>query len=357
MGSTADNGQIIQYQGPAASYRVLIVDDEDVVCMVLREALQEEFSLAVVDDAEKAIPYLVQAPPHVLVVDKNLPGISGLELLRQAKSLHPDLEVIVITGYASLESSLEAMRQGAYDYLLKPFDDISILVEKVRRAGEKTELARERRQLFDQVLASNRELQKAHQAIKRSYIQTLTSMITALEARDAYTRGHSERVARLTEAIARAMGLRGARLDNLVDAARLHDIGKIGIREQVLNKPGRLTAEEYEHIKQHPEIGARIIGQMEAYAELVPFIRHHHERIDGKGYPQGLSGNEIPLEARIIAVADTFDAMTSARPYRKPRELGTALRVMRECAGTQLDAEMVKIFLSIQPTLEPQPGS
>lgn len=351
MGAAANSERIIQYQGPEASYRVLIVDDEEVVCMVLREALQDEFSLAVVDDAEQAIPYLVQAPPHVLVADKNLPGISGLELLRQAKSLHPDLEVIIITGYASLESSLEAMRQGAYDYLLKPFDDISILVEKVRRAGEKTELARERRQLFDQVLASNRELQKAQQAIKRSYIQTLASMITALEARDAYTRGHSERVARLTEAMGKQMGIKGYKLDNLVDAARLHDIGKIGIREQVLNKPGKLTDEEYQHIKQHPEIGAHIIGQMDAYSELVPAIRHHHERVDGRGYPQGLRGNDIPLEARIIAVADTFDAMTSVRPYRSPRQLGQALKVMRECAGTQLDAKLVKLFLSLQPAL------
>ncbi|RME21197.1 MAG: response regulator [Deltaproteobacteria bacterium] len=350
--SGQDRKPQVQYEGPAGAYRVLVVDDEDVVCMVIKEALKAEFDIAFVDSAEKAIPYLLQAPPHVLVADKNLPGISGIELLRQSKSLHPELEVIIITGYASMESSIEAMRQGAYDYILKPFDDISILVEKVRRACQKTELARERNKLFDQVLASNRELQKAQQLLKQSYLEALSGMIAALEARDAYTRGHSERVARLCNKIGLAMGLSRIQLDRLVNGARLHDIGKIGIREDVLNKPGRLTAEEYEHIKKHPEIGAMIVAKIQAFEDYLPVVRHHHERLDGTGYPDGLSGKQIPLEARIVAVADTFDAMTSARPYRSPRTIAHALQVLREVAGTQLDAEVVRVFLQIQPSLE-----
>jgi putative two-component system response regulator len=339
------------YKGPQGTSRVLIVDDEEVVCLVLQEALSDDFALAVVKSGEEAVPFIVSNPPDILIVDKNLPGMSGLDLLKQAKELHPETEVIIITGYASLESSIEAMRLGAYDYVLKPFDNIGIVIEKVRRAGEKYELTIERRQLMEQVLASNHELMAAQERLTRAYLQTLTSMITALEARDSYTRGHSDRVASYTELIAKKMGLGGETLVNLVDGARLHDLGKMGIREDILNKKGKLTKEEYEHIQAHPDIGAEIIGQMDAYKHLVPMIRHHHERFDGSGYPSGLKGEQIPIEARIISVADTFDAMTSTRSYRSARTTGEAIRIIREVAGTQLDPAPVGAFLMAQANL------
>jgi putative two-component system response regulator len=337
----------VRYQGNAGSYRVLVVDDEEVVRLVLGELLQPEFLLALLPDAESVVPFLLHAPPHVIVLDKNLPGFSGLELLQQVKALSPLTEVIIITGYASLDSALEALRLGAYDYLLKPFDNLDIVMEKVRRAAEKAELAHERQSLLDQVLASNRELQLAHEMLKRSYLQTLSSMISALEARDAYTRGHSDRVAALSEKLGRAMGYQNEKLNTLVDAARLHDLGKIGIREQVLNKKSRLTDQEYEHIKRHPDIGADIVAHIEAYQQLVPIIRHHHERFDGLGYPQKLRGEQIPHAARIIAVADTYDAITSTRPYRQPRSPGEALKVIREEAGRQFDPQIAAVFLRL----------
>ncbi|MBW1808631.1 MAG: response regulator [Deltaproteobacteria bacterium] len=348
--------QVRKYIGPAGTSRVLIVDDEDVVCLVLKETLAEDFALAVVNSAEEAVPYLVNNPPDVMVVDKNLPGMSGIQLLKQVKQLNPETEVIVITGYASLESSIEALREGAYDYLVKPFDDLIIVNEKVIKAAEKHELTSERRQLMEQILASNSELRQAHEQLSNAYLQTLTSMITALEARDAYTRGHSDRVAEYSELIARQLGIGGDHLRNLVDGARLHDVGKIGIREQVLNKTGKLTDEEYEHIKTHPSIGAEIIGQMEAYAHLVPMIKHHHERFDGRGYPDGSAGDEIPFDARIIAVADTFDAMTSERSYRKPRPYGDAIRIIREVSGSQLDPTAVGAFLIAQSKVQLDKG-
>lgn len=345
-------GARASYQGPAGTNRILIVDDEEVMLMLLRDVLGGEFCLVAVQTAEQAVPYLVHDPPDVVVVDKNLPGGSGLDLLKQAKALHPEVEVILITGYASLESAVEALRLGAYDYLIKPFDDIAIVLEKVRLAAEKKELSSERRQLMDQVMAANEELRAAQQRLQQGYLQTLTSMITALEARDAYTRGHSDRVAEFSAKIGKEMGLQGERYRNLVDGARLHDIGKIGIREEILNKSGRLTKEEFEHIQQHPDIGARILGEMEAYRHLVPMLRHHHERFDGKGYPDGLAGEDIPLEARIIAVADTFDAMTSKRPYREPRTTGEAIGIIREVAGSQLDPTAVGAFLMLQARLD-----
>ena len=340
------------YKGPEGTYKVLVVDDEEVIRLLIHDALMNDFSIAMVDSAEDAVPYMVHHPPDVLLLDKNLPGMSGIDLLRQSKALQPESEVIVITGYASLDSSIEALRLGAYDYLIKPFDDVEIVVEKVRRAGEKKDLARERRELNDQVMAANKELRSAHDRLKKSYIQTLSSMITALEARDSYTRGHSDRVADYTAMIGKAMGITGESFNNLVDGARLHDIGKIGIRETVLHKTSALTDEEYAHIKTHPSIGADIIGKMEAYRHLVPMVRHHHERFDGRGYPDGLAGKDIPLQARIIAVADSFDAMTSERPYRKTRSPNEALKEIREVAGAQLDSMVVKTFLSIQAQLD-----
>jgi response regulator RpfG family c-di-GMP phosphodiesterase len=342
------------YKGIAGTNRVLVVDDEEIIQIVLQNVLSEEYSLAVVASGEEALGLLNRETPDVVLVDKNLPGMSGIDLLRRIKEEHAETEVIVITGYASLESAIEAMRFGAYDYLLKPFEDIGLVVEKVRRAAQKREMAAERRHLMDQILASNQELMAAQDRLQRSYLQTLTVMITALEARDAYTRGHSDRVAAYTEAIGRELGLSPAVMTNLVDGARLHDLGKIGIREEVLNKTGKLTDEEYEHIKTHPGIGAEIVGKMEAYQHLVPMIRFHHERIDGKGYPDGLAQDRIPMEARIIAVADTFDAMTSQRPYRAPRPLSDALRIVREVAGTQLDPKMVGAFLATQARLATQ---
>jgi response regulator RpfG family c-di-GMP phosphodiesterase len=351
LGSDQPNSS--PYIGPEGRSSVLIVDDEEVITILLQEALSEHFKITFCSSGEDAVPILVNHPPDVLVADKNLPGMSGIDLLRQAKQLKPETEVILITGYASLESAIEALRFGAYDYLIKPFDDLNIVVEKIRLATEKRALGRERQMLMEQVMTTNEELRRAQERLKLGYLQTLSSMVTALETRDSYTRGHSDRVAELSGMIGKQLGLSGHQLFHLVDGARLHDIGKIGIREEVLNKATQLSNEEFDHIKTHPLMGAEIIGKIEIYAHLIPMIRHHHERYDGKGYPNGLVGQSIPLEARIISVADTFDAMTSSRPYRRTRSPGEALRIIREVAGSQLDPQAVKAFLAIQAKVIP----
>ena len=325
--------------------RVLIVDDEDIMQEMLTELLSANFCVAAVGSAEQALELFNKAPADVVLADKNLPGKTGLELMQLLKQSDPETEIIVMTGYASLESAVDSMRLGAYDYLVKPFDDIAIVTEKVSRAAEKKTLQKEHRQLMEQVFASNRELRDAQELLRRGYMETLTSMITALEARDAYTRGHSDRVASISVTIAEEMGLSREQLAQLGDGARLHDLGKIGVRENVLNKKGKLTDEEYDHIKTHPHMGSQILGKMVAYHHLLPMVRHHHERWDGRGYPDGLVAQNTPLEARIIAVADTFDAMTSKRSYRDPRSEKQALSIIREVAGSQLDPKAVGAFL------------
>jgi putative two-component system response regulator len=336
------------YHGPDGTNRILIVDDESIIRDVLRELLGGIFCLGEVDSGEAAIPYLSMNPPDVILADKNLPGMSGLDLLKRSKEDIPETEVIIITGYASLESAIEALRMGAYDYLLKPFDDINIITEKVRRAADKKELTVERRQYLEQLTAANQELRLAQEELEKSYFQTLASMITALEARDAYTRGHSDRVAEFAAAIGWELEFSAERISRLTDGARLHDLGKIGIREDILNKKGALTPEEYEHIKTHSSIGSEILGKVDSYAHLIPMVRHHHERIDGRGYPDGLPGDKIPLEAKIISVADSFDAMISKRPYREPRTEEEAIQILRNVAGTQLDPRIVGAFLATQ---------
>ncbi len=344
------------YSGTPGSARVLIVDDEEVIRRLLYETLSPEYALASTETAEQAYDFIEEHNADVVLVDKNLPGLTGLDLLKQVKSRSPDVEVIVITGYASLESALDALRLGAYDYLLKPFDDISIVSEKVRRAIEKRELAKERNGLLEQLMVSNKELRSTQDFMRRSYLETLTSMITALEARDAYTRGHSDRVAEFSVAIGKELNLGPDRMERLRDGARLHDLGKIGVREDILNKVGRLSPEEFEHIKQHPIIGAEIIGKMENYRQLLPMIRNHHERWDGKGYPDGLAGEQIPLEARIVSVADCYDAMTSKRPYRDPLLLDSAMNILKEASGSQLDPTVVgAFFMAVQKSIVTSP--
>lgn len=335
------------YLGPSDAARVLIVDDDYTIQHLLSLVLRNDFRVAEVGSGEEAIAFLSQASVDVVLVDKNLPGMSGLDLLRHIKKCDAEIEVIVITGYASLESALEALRLGAYDYLQKPFDDISIVKGKVTLAAEKRYLQEERKKLIDQIKTSNVELRSANEQLQTRHFETLTSMITALEARDLYTKGHSERVAKLAKRIAQKMGFGADQISYIREGALLHDLGKIGIRESILNGRGELTTEEFRHIQTHPLIGSSIIGKMESYKHLIPMIRHHHERWDGSGYPDGLVGDQAPIGARIIAVADSFDAMTSERTYRKPLSFRDALKTVLRLSGTLLDPQVVKAFIEV----------
>jgi response regulator RpfG family c-di-GMP phosphodiesterase len=270
-----------------------------------------------------------------------MPGMDGVELLRRVRERWPDTAVLMISAVADVEVAVSCLALGAMDYLTKPFH-----LEEVRaRVGQ----ALEKRRLVVENRAYQRllEARVAEQArrLETLFLASMQSLADALEVKDPYTRGHSVRVSRYAVAIGRRLGLDAQALAQLELGGHLHDIGKIGVREAVLNKAGPLTEDEYAHIMTHPEIGWRLLAPLLAEApQALHVVRSHHERFDGSGVPDGLAGGGIPFEARIAAVADSFDAMTSHRPYRSGLTLEAARAELRRWAGTQYDPQVVDAF-------------
>ncbi|WP_025323994.1 HD domain-containing phosphohydrolase [Deferrisoma camini] len=467
--------------------RVLVVDDEDDITGVLADILEEQgYAVDVASDGDEAWERAQEDPYDVVIIDLKMPRMGGLELLREIRRAeHPSI-VIMMTGFATVETAIEALKIGAYDYILKPFK-VGELLQVVERAMEKIRLEAENLHLREQIallklseavssslsldevlrivveaacrevgadavelwfrppkadgftrriglgpegetpallaapdriealvnglphlrlqgerlqeLLSNEArgrvgtllavplrrggqtlgLLNAYSRRKRdpfrprdekalvvlgdrataslenallyadlesTFRETIQGLALALETKDAYTHGHSENVTRLAVATARQMGLDPDFCETLRQAGLLHDIGKIGISSSILNKPGRLTPEEYEIIKSHPAMGRRILEPISFLREVVPIVYHHHERFDGEGYPEGLAGEEIPLASRVMAVADTYDAMTSDRAYRRGLSHDVAVAELDRCAGTQFDPECVRAFLA-----------
>jgi putative nucleotidyltransferase with HDIG domain len=279
-----------------------------------------------------------------------MPGMDGIELLKRMKQHDAEIAVIMVSAVDNREVAVEAMRAGAYDYVMKPFHFDEVLIS-VQRALENRRLVLERkeyqRELERKVEERTRELAEKNEELQRLFISAIESIVLALQAKDEYTEGHSRRVSVHATAIAREMSLPGGEVENIGMAALLHDIGKVGTKESILNKPGKLTAEEGDHIRSHPLIAASILEPITPLAEVIAYIKHVHEAYDGGGYPDGLTGDEIPLGARIIAVADVFDAMTSPRPYRPAIEEKVVLDHLREEAGKQFDPTVVEAFLKV----------
>lgn len=327
-----------------------MVDDEDYIRSIVRERL--EIAGFEVDEAangkealslvESGIPYLV------MLTDIRMPLMDGIALLRETTRRAPEIAGIVMSAYAELDTAVSALKMGACDYITKPFN-FDVLLITIENAIRKKSLERE---LQDYQVNLERKVREQTELINSMYVRSVDAMIKALEAKDTYTRGHSQRVTMYSVAIGKLMGLKGAELESLRRASILHDLGKIGVREVVLNKPGRLNDEEYMEIVRHPEVATKILDPIPFFQPLLPAILHHHERFDGKGYPGHLAGAEIPLESRIMAIADTFDAMTSTRAYRKALPVEMANAEILRCSGTQFDPEIVPLFLSSQGTIE-----
>jgi len=233
------------------------------------------------------------------------------------------------------------VRQGAYDYVTKPFN-LGEVTLSVERALEKRRLELEIR---DYQLHLEQKVEEQAQKIRTAFLNAITSLAYALEAKDKYTSGHSQRVAGISVAIAAELGLSKTEIEKIRLAGLIHDIGKIGVREAVLNKPGKVSAKEYQHILSHSDIGEHILTPIVEDEAILKAVRHHHERYDGRGYPDGLSGEQIPLGARILAVADAYDAMKSERPYRGAMSVETACAEIERGKGTQFDPEVVDAFL------------
>lgn len=322
--------------------RCLIVDDEPRLRRVLVRLLESEgFTCAEAGSGLEALQELEQRPAPLVISDLRMPEMDGVTLLREIVLRWPDTAVIVVTAVAEVESAVACLQMGALDYLAKPFH-LDEVRARVSQALDKQRLLVENRS-YQKNLEERVEVQARR--IEELFLEGVHALVFALEAKDAYTRGHSMRVANYSVEIARALKLDTDLVDTIALGAELHDVGKIGVSESVLHKAGKLTDAEYRHIIEHTVIGARILGPLMRDAPgALSIVRSHHERLDGRGFPDGLTGNAIPFEARLVSVADAFDAMTSIRPYRPSLSVKQAMRELEEGKGVQFDAEVVDAF-------------
>ena len=333
--------------GCAPAARLLIADDDAGVRGVLQEFLCAEYECEAVGSAEEALALLGAGEFSLVLSDLAMEGMSGLELIPRVKALAPDTLVIMVSGSQDVESAVGALRAGAFDYILKPFD-IEHVGIVVRRALEHQRLLAARRgyesYLERTVEQRTRELDGALRSLGLAYRTTLKALVAALEARDSETHGHSERVVSFSLRLGREFALDAAQTRSLEFGSMLHDIGKIGVPDAVLRKPARLTEDEWEKMRLHPTHGRQILSGIEFLEGAARVVAQHHERWDGSGYPLGLKGEEIDLNARIFAVADAFDAITSDRVYRKGRGYDEALAELEAYSGRQFDPAVVAAF-------------
>jgi response regulator RpfG family c-di-GMP phosphodiesterase len=331
--------------------RLRVVDDDAAVRDVIGVLLREEGSLpTLVDGAEAGLAAARKEEFPLVISDMKMPGKGGDWLLEQLRETRPDTAVIMLTAFGDTEAAVECLRKGATDYLLKP-PKVTDLIRAIERALAKRrlELARQRyrRSLEKRVRDRTAELQQALQDLEATYGTTLWALVAALDAREHEVSNHSQRVVRYTLAIAKRMGIAEQDLPDIGRGALLHDIGKIGISDSILLKPGKLTDDEWQEMRKHPRIGHEILKAIPFLGVPADIVLSHQERYDGRGYPRGLAGEAIPLGARIFAIADTFDAMTSDRPYRKKTTIDAARAEIARCAGTQFDQRCADAFLTI----------
>ena len=331
--------------------RILVVDDDDAVRDVIGVLLREEgYHPTLVDGAEAGLAAARKEDFPLVISDMKMPGKGGDWLLEQLRESRPDTAVIMLTAYGDTEAAVECLRKGATDYLLKP-PKVTDLIRSIERAlaRRRLELARQRyrRSLEKRVRDRTAELQQALRDLEATYGTTLWALVAALDAREHEVSNHSQRVVRYTLAIARRMGLPEADLPDIGRGALLHDIGKIGIPDGILLKPGKLTDEEWQVMRRHPQIGFEILKAIPFLGSPADIVLSHQERFDGKGYPRALAGEAIPLGARIFSIADCYDAMTSDRPYRKRTTIDAARAEVARCAGTQFDPRAAEAFLAV----------
>jgi putative nucleotidyltransferase with HDIG domain len=330
---------------------VLVVDDEPIIRDSLTDYLSSNgYRVKKAASGEEAL-HLISSEAYALVIsDIRMPGLSGLDLLKHISSYCSNVEVIMITAVAELNTAVQSMKSGACDYITKPFD-LGQVLESVQKALHMRSQKITDRRIADELLATVRHrtsaLNSALQDLEYHRDTTLEALVKALDAREHETGCHSKRVQAYSIRLAEEVGLGGSRLTALARGALLHDIGKIGVPDSILLKPSKLNQEEWAQIKRHPIIGYEIVKGVSFLDGAAALIISHHERYDGQGYPYGLAGKDVPLEARLFAIIDTYDAMTSDRPYRRALTPEIARNEIRRCAGTQLDPELAAVFLSI----------
>ena len=321
--------------------RILIVDDEETIRLALRKFLRSRgYEVEIAGSADDALQILNNDSFSLMLCDVRMPGMTGVQLVPQARERDQDIAIIMLTAVNDAATATEVLSSGATDYLIKPVE-LADLQQAVDRALHKrAELIEQRRLdklIREEVALRTAELEREKESLRLMSVSIAETLINAMEAKDLYLRGHSQRVAELAGELAEELGLDHTVCDDLRVAGRLHDVGKIGIREAILNKPDRLTSEEFDHVKRHVQIGLDILAPLFHIKKPLNYVEHHHERWDGGGYPRGLSGEEIPLGARILCAADTFDALTSKRAYREPLAPMAAIEHLRVDSGKQFD--------------------
>ena len=336
---------------PAGVVTVLVVDDEEPIRNALRKYLkQQQFEVYTAGSADEALQQLRLHKVALMLSDIRMPGTSGVDLVPQALEIEPELAILMLTAVNDATSAALCMQRGAMDYLTKPIE-LADLGRAVHRALKRREMLLESRQLNqwlkEEVTTRTAELQRERNRLERVSTATLEALVNALEAKDPYLRGHSARVADLSANIATEMGFSEEDVDRVRMAGRLHDLGKIGTRDAVVNKEGPLTADEFEHVKQHVIIGAQILAPLVHLGDIVAMVKSHHERFDGTGYPDGLRGEEVPLGGRVIAAAEVYDALTTSRPYQEKMTPEQAVERMADLSGTVLDPKVYEALVRI----------
>jgi len=336
-------------ESSAIVHRLVVVGEDQTVRGALREAFSHQsIELQEVESASEALSILRSQPADVVLADLVMPGMGGLDLLKAARSIDPSVGFILFASAGRTADAIEGLRRGADDYIVKPFD-----LDEIRHAVHRTLHHRQlSRQLHSNVARVDESLLTRTQSTERMLLDALRAIASAVETRDGYGGQHVERVAQYAVATGRTLGLEDESLRTLHIAALLHDLGKIGVPDQILHKPERLTSEEDEVMRRHPVISASIVGQSESLSAVVPAILHYHERWDGGGYPDGLAGEDIPIASRILGVAEAFDAIVTTRPYRTKRTRSEAISELQRCAGAQFDARVVDAFIRSFPTID-----
>ena len=324
---------------------IMLVDDDELNGKAVTDMLKEYYCIICATSGEKAFSLLEKQVPHLILLDVHMPGMSGHDVIRRLKEnpSYAEIPVIFLTSDDEEDTEVQGFSEGAIDFIRKPFRK-NVALQRINRILELSYLQKNLKQEVEKQTAV---AETRRQSLERLSLQMVRTLANTIDAKDSYTNGHSTRVAKYSVMIAKRMGYAGERLEQLQYAAMLHDIGKIGIPREIINKPSRLTDEEYEIIKTHPAIGGNILKEISEIPDIAIGARWHHERYDGKGYPDGLSGTEIPEIARIIGVADSYDAMTSKRSYRGVLPQEVVAGELQKGKGSQFDPQIAEIMLEL----------
>lgn len=331
---------------PAPLARILVVDDDESIRVAMARFLQRcGYSVESAGSGADALTLFEQHAFDAMICDVRMPGLSGPELLPHVLAHDPNLAVLMLSAVNDAPTAAHVLAGGAVDYLVKPIELRTLqdaVIRALARRNSRMEKERFDERIQEEVRLRTSELEQEKESLRRLSVSVVETLIIAMEAKDVYLRGHSLRVADLAAEIAVEMDQDSALVERIRLAGRLHDVGKIGIREEILNKPSSLTVAEFEHVKQHVRIGIEILRPMAQLDPVLDFIHDHHEHWDGSGYPRAVCGDAITLGGRILAAADAFDALTSQRAYREPMRADDSLAYLGTQAGALLDPQVVR---------------